>query len=1028
MSGFKNTFHTSLLAVQCCLYALSSEETDSNVPGARTMSASVRHVEGKGVGYNDGYTTLEMFITRNRCQYKWVPFLDVRGHVFNNARYAANAGMGLRYIRSPVAWGVNGYYDYRNTRAFHYNQVGVGLEAVGSFWSVQLNTYLPVGRTRSPPYDVSYRGTTGLAEFWGFRGHQLLLQFPGGAAYNAKEEVAFRGIDASFTMRPVKKGPFSLDWGLGPYYFLSAQGHKTAIGGRFNLGLGFTEYLALNVTTTYDPLFRQRVQAGLKVTIPLGRKNAGASCLPLPSEASSFYVERLSRGADRSEIIVIDAQKIHREVHLQEAVNPHTGRPYLFYFVDNQSHSAGTYEDPFPTLQEAFSRAHPGDIVYVYPGSGSSYETRFTLLDDQRLLSSSFEHVLETRQGPITLPAQTDLSPSLHSVQDGPMFNLGHRNQISGFVLNHAHAGSAVLGEEKEGFIFANNTLTTLLSLTDCCGSIVIENNTLGAGFSFKSAFKTPADLALMNNTFSAPLQIESFGEASVLLDIRENTGAGDLGILDFYASDSAHVTGSIARNGLPGIQWKGTGSSSMHVEISNNTIHNAKDPGIHLSATDQAALSAVVNQNTIVAPLGMKIETQSLATIQVTHNALQGIKGIQCLHSGDASPHLLFTHNTLISDATVSKGDVKGIEIELRERTHLASLRIAENSWTSPQIFPCGSDPQGLYVRLKDDAMATCVDISNNTLTLPINAYHPDSSPAGICVALRNNGNLSEMVVSGNKIDFPFAHYISNTAPQGICLHPTDNATVTRSSIASNKVTFAPIQEPMERFRSNGIMLHPCDHASIGSIETPLLIENNTITVAEGMGIGALSKSDRDMYAHVVNNSIELGAKGRSSVGVLTMPVAEGKLFVDVDTNRIEGNDSGWFGVYVNNKGSSSQGGTVRNNSITHVRSDRLVDGGGIGIINFAGGSLQVPVEGNSLSGNAPYGVVGAGSPLPSEEGQLRISLQGNQGYGDLAPDDYLLWKREAASPSSVTYRNAGSNSGSFNFIPPEGDYFVSE
>jgi hypothetical protein len=1028
MSVFKNTFHRSLLAVQCCLYALSSEEADPNAPGARTMSASVRHVEGKGVGYNDGYTTLEVFIARNRCQYKWVPFLDVRGHVFNNATYAANAGVGLRYIRSPVAWGVNGYYDYRNTRAFHYNQVGVGLEAVGSFWSVQLNTYLPVGRTRSPPYDISYQGTSGPAQFWGFQGNRLLLQFPGGATYNAKEEVAFRGVDASFTMRPFKKGPFSLDWGLGPYYFLSAQDHNTAVGGRVNLGVGFTEYLALNVTTTYDTLFRQRVQAGLRVTIPFGRKNAGASCSPLPSEASSFYVERLSRGADRGEIIVVDAKKIHREGNVEEAVNPRTGRPYLFYFVDNQSHSAGTYEDPFPTLQEAFSLAHPGDVVYVYPGSGASYETRCTLLDDERLLSASFGHVLETKQGPITLPAQTALSPSLHSVQDGPMFTLGHRNQISGFILNHTHSGSAVVGEGKEGLVFANNTATAPLSLIDCYGSIALENNTLDAGLLFRSALETPAHLAVVNNVVSSAIKIECSGEAAVHLDMRENTSAGDRGIIDVCASDSAHVTGSIARNGLQGIQWQGTGSSSMHVAVSNNTIHSTADQGIHLSARDQASLSAAVNHNTVVAPLGMKVESQSLATMHVTHNAFQGIKGIQCLHSGDSAPDLVFINNTLISDETVLAGDVKGIEIELRERAHLANLRIAENSWTSPRIFPLGSDPQGLYVKLKDDAMATCVDISNNALTLPINAYHPHSSPAGICIALRNNGNLSEMVLSGNKIDFPVAHYISDTAPQGICLHPTDSAVVTHSSIVSNKVTFAPIQEPLKSFRSNGVMLLPCDHVLMGSVETPLLIQNNTITVAEGIGIGALSKSDGDVYAHVVNNSIELGPKGRSSVGVLTIPVAAGKLFVDIDTNRIEGNDSGWFGVYVNNQGSASQGGTVRNNSITHVRSDRPVDGGGIGIVNFAEGSLQVPVEGNSLSGNAPYGVVGAGSPQPTEEGQLRLSMQGNQGHGDLAPDDYLLWNRKAASPSSVTYRNAGSNSGSFKFMPPEGDHFISE
>ena len=509
--------------------------------------------------------------------------------------------------------------------------------------------------------------------------------------------------------------------------------------------------------------------------------------------------------------------------------------------MNNQSHSAGTYEEPFPTLQEALSLAHPGDVIYVYPGNGAPYEARFTLLDDERLLGSSVEHVLQTRQGPVVLPAQTERSPSLRSVQDGPMLTLGHRNQVSGFILDQLHSGPAVVGEESEGVVFANNTMTTPLSLSNCFGPIVIRDNVLGGGMTLTSARTAPSDLVIANNAFSAALQLDYSGEAAVQLEMRGNTSTEGRGVLDVCIRDSARVAGSIThnalsqicgqlydhssvslameRNVLQGIQWQGAGSSSMQFAISNNVVHSVVDQGIHLSALDQVSLNATVRYNTVIAPIGIKVESQALVALHVTHNALQGTKGIQCLHSKNSAPRLTFTHNTLISDSTASVGDVKGIDIELRERSHLSGLRIAENNWTSPQVFPLGSDPQGVYLALREDATATDVDISNNTLVLPIHAYHANSSPAGICIALQNQGSLSGMVLSDNHIDFPVAHYMSKTAPQGICIHPTGSAVITDASIVSNKVTFAPIREPLEQFRSNGIMLLPCDHASIGSV-----------------------------------------------------------------------------------------------------------------------------------------------------------------------------------------------------------------
>jgi hypothetical protein len=57
----------------------------------------LRHVEAKGLGYDKGYTTLEgmFFPLKNVCPA--YPFIDLRGHIFNNNEYAANVGLGVRF-------------------------------------------------------------------------------------------------------------------------------------------------------------------------------------------------------------------------------------------------------------------------------------------------------------------------------------------------------------------------------------------------------------------------------------------------------------------------------------------------------------------------------------------------------------------------------------------------------------------------------------------------------------------------------------------------------------------------------------------------------------------------------------------------------------------------------------------------------------------------------------------------------------------------------------------------------------------
>jgi hypothetical protein len=96
--------------------------------GKQHYRVVLRHIESGGIGYSKGYTTLEAFLASDPSQWKATPFLDVRGHVFDNGKWAANAGVGLRALWGNRAYGINTYYDYRNTGRFHSNQIGAGLK------------------------------------------------------------------------------------------------------------------------------------------------------------------------------------------------------------------------------------------------------------------------------------------------------------------------------------------------------------------------------------------------------------------------------------------------------------------------------------------------------------------------------------------------------------------------------------------------------------------------------------------------------------------------------------------------------------------------------------------------------------------------------------------------------------------------------------------------------------------------------------------------------------------------------------
>lgn len=428
------------------------------------MRITIRHIDPHGIGYNQGYTTLEAFFafTNGSC---YLPFLDVRGHIFNNGKPAANAGFGVRYLGSSRIWGINSYYDYRKTNHLHYNQVSVGLESLGKVWDVRLNGYLPVGTT-STPY--------GTSTFSHFQGHHLY--------FSRKQEFAMKGANAEVGAHIDSFKNVPLYFAAGPYY-LEGKG-RVAWGGEARVAIDLYEYVRIEGNTSYDNVFKWIGQGQLSINIPFGKRK---TCKKDPQCSCSHALamsHRAVQRVDRNEIIPVD----HRH-HSAAAINPATGEPWFFWFVDNTSSSLGTYESPFSTLVQAQNASSPNQVIYVFPGDGTTkgMSDGIAMQNAQMLLGASISHSFLTTTGTIVVPALAPTIPHITNTS-GNAVTLANNNTVSGFHIsteftNNSDISGGIFGIGITNFAADQNTFDTLIPntngiyLQNPSGQVVVSNS-----------------------------------------------------------------------------------------------------------------------------------------------------------------------------------------------------------------------------------------------------------------------------------------------------------------------------------------------------------------------------------------------------------------------------------------------------------------------------------------------------------------------------------------------------------------------
>ncbi|MDE3047434.1 MAG: inverse autotransporter beta domain-containing protein [Verrucomicrobiota bacterium] len=705
-------------------FATSHAEEGICADGKQQDHVAIRHIESGGIGYEDGYTTLEAFFASDPSKWTVTPFLDVRGHVFNNGKWAANVGVGLRTLSKNRAYGINTYYDYRNTSRLHSNQVGVGLETLGELFDFRINGYLPVGAKTSAPY-----GTT----FWAFSGHYMLL--------SQKYQSAMKGSDAEFGFHFGKSDLCDFYAAVGPYYFIG-QKAPTTWGGKARIAGTFKDILTLEISDSYDRTFHNKFQGQISLNFSFGPKSKIKEQRCNCTVANQLN-DRMLQPVSRQEIIVIDKTKRHNV-----AIDPATGLPYFFVFVNNTSSSNGTYESPYHSLIQAQDNSSPNDIIYVFPGDGTTrgMDSGIALQANQKFWGSGVSHPIKTTEGVVSIPAQSSSWPTITNTNidtDGNAITLALNNAISGFniasAMNDAIYGTDIQSLDVSFCTITDTTTYVIEASSSQNASISITNNqflnnvngvflTLNGTSTVVCSENTfqnqtsissvPFEISASNNTLDTYFTNNIFSHnttGSIRFNFDNVISSDNIIDNNTFTSNGAGAQSSLGSNIV--VIANGT-NRSCSIALGDNTFSDNASSALYMHTSGMfTSLEATVSGNTINGSSGLVFATPvDDLTLVATNNAIigGGDNGIAIISSGVTLTGAITINNNTISDIVNSSN---GVSISQNFSVlNLTLLNNAINNCQGTGILSyslVGID--SLTMNISGNAISNCQNLSSN-------------------------------------------------------------------------------------------------------------------------------------------------------------------------------------------------------------------------------------------------------------------------------------------------------------------------
>lgn len=699
---------------------------------------SLKHREHKGMGYDQGYSTASLFLSPKRGGFG-LSFVDARLHVFNNTDLASNVGIGSRFSDRDQTYlfGLNAYYDYRNTNSLATHQVSGGLEILSRRMDVRLNGYYPFVGT--------YQDNDIL--FSQFRGHSVLVK--------QKVRYALPCADAEigFTL-PDPFDEVGLYIGLGYYYLFKQEGFNRSAGnvsgGRARLTASPTDYISFGAEYTYDKLFGSRANGFIALNVPLGSaRTLKKTSLKMPVS----WVQLRTQDVVRNEIIPV-VRKSHQFPHLNSE-----GTPLHFVFVNNKKLESdgirgdGTFENPYTTLAKGSEKSSEGDIVYVFFGDGTSrgYDTGFDFKANQILTSSGVDLTLNG----IRIPALTrDSLPLITNEKE--------------VVIQASRAGQAMVNGFRIESVFANAIESRETALT-------LRRNNITAASEF-SAVKTTGGIGI--STFSDNDFYGNGGPA--VIEIKEAQGVHKIDYNRITAQDgqrgvhiedldqSSYITNNIFDSNDPcGVAVSYEAITGGIHEYCNNTIEQGFYEGVHIvEGGGQFYIeSNIFSSETLASGISYEGGSQQ-GIIAITDNLIQASQNCISIHDQEMAKTEIDISNNSLFSTSGSPSIVSEVSGSIDMNIEKNNIRYVKN---------LAGDFSAICCHFKGEEMQEkIVIIADNDIQM-------NSKNNGVSLKNSHNSNVSALI-EGNRIttlDLSKGISVINKSSEGLYLSIINNKAV---------------------------------------------------------------------------------------------------------------------------------------------------------------------------------------------------------------------------------------------------------
>ncbi len=431
------SFPHSVAALAVALALLGTEGTAGELAGTlaeldRSVDTAddyvtrvgVGHNAGSGVGYSEGFTTLEGLIPLIEDPERSLFFADLRMLLSNQATMGANLGIGHRVFDDDLGrtLGLFAWYDFRNTGNHQFHQLTLGFETLGEHLDFRSNVYIPNVSDRQK--DLSNRFGAG---------HQMFVD---------RTEIAMTGIDmeaggAVLNLDRLRTRGFG-----GGYYFTSPESDGIW-GWRARAEISLANNIDLSVSVQEDDLFGTTVNIGaiFRYLQPLRRPGPGPEYPPVRSfrrpgdpVAHRDVRQRLAEPVPRFRNIV---------VHTDEtiALASAGGSAINMLHISPAGTGDGSFASPYGTIAEAL--ADPlADSSVIYASRGGTFTENVVLGTDTTVLSNGPTQQVTTQFGLQTLPLSGSSPTALPQIVGDVA--LADDSTLSGFQVTGTVSGNGV--------------------------------------------------------------------------------------------------------------------------------------------------------------------------------------------------------------------------------------------------------------------------------------------------------------------------------------------------------------------------------------------------------------------------------------------------------------------------------------------------------------------------------------------------------------------------------------------------------